>query len=249
MHARPSSTPVAAARAPEAVDSCGRAGLSWRVPRLTPSELEELSRRTIAHYQRSAASFWEGTRDHDVSQNIDALLAALGHAQGRRILDFGCGPGRDLLELRRRGHDPVGLDGCEAFVKMARAISGATVLHQQFLSLDLPVEHFHGVFANASLFHVPGQELPRVLGALWSCLVPGGVLFCSNPRGDNREGYSGERYGAYHDEEHWLRIVTQAGFDIVDRYHRPKDLPLAQQPWLCTVWRKRARELSSAPHG
>lgn len=217
--------------------------------RLTPAELEELSSKTVAHYQRNAASFWQGTRDHDVSQNIDALLAALGDEPGRRILDLGCGPGRDLLELRRRGHDPVGLDACEAFVEMARAWSGAPVLQQDFLALDLPEEHFDGVFANASLFHVPTQELPRVLASLWSCLLPGGVLFCSNPRGDNREGYSGERYGAYHDEARWHRVVTQAGFDIIDRFYRPAGLPRAEQPWLCTVWRKRAREAPLEPQG
>lgn len=215
--------------------------------RLTNRELEELSLETVAHYQRNAASFWAGTRDHDVSQNLDALLKALGDEPGRRILDLGCGPGRDLLELRRRGHDPVGLDACEAFVEMARSLTGVTVLRQQFLALELPEEHFHGVFANASLFHVPTQELPRVLAVLWSCLLPGGVLFCSNPRGDNREGYSGGRYGAYHDEERWQRIVTLAGFDIIESYYRPSGLPRAKQPWLCTVWRKRAREAAARP--
>jgi SAM-dependent methyltransferase len=231
---------LGSALAPRTVDSRPRPITDRSVARLTPRELEELSRRTIAHYQCHAASFWEGTRDHDVSENIDALLAALGGEPGRRILDFGCGPGRDLLELCRRGHDPVGLDGCEAFVEMARALSGAPVHHQQFLALDLPHEHFHGVFANASLFHVPTQELPRVLGALWSCLEAGGVLFCSNPRGDNREGFSGERYGAYHDEQRWLRLLESAGFESIAQYRRPKGLPRDKQPWLCTLWRKRA---------
>jgi len=212
--------------------------MTGRVSHLSPEQLAELSRRTLDHYEHNAASFWEGTREHDVSQNIDALLSALGGASPRRILDFGCGPGRDLCELSRRGHEAVGLDGCAAFVRMARELSGATVYHQQFLSLDLPAAHFDGVFANASLFHVPSQELPRVLGQLWACLVPGGVLLSSNPRGDNREGYNGSRYGSYHDEQRWQQVCVAAGFGLITHYYRPAGLPRHEQPWLVTVWRK-----------
>lgn len=208
------------------------------MPKLTELELAELSRRTLDHYESNADAFWEGTRDHDVSQNIQALLTALGGRGPYRILDFGCGPGRDLVELMRRGQHVVGLDGCEAFVRMARELSGAPVLHQDFLALDLPSLDFDGVFANASLFHVPSQELPRVLRQLWACLKPGGVLFCSNPRGDNREGYEGARYGAYHDEQHWHASVVSAGFVALSCYYRPAGLPRAQQPWLATLWRK-----------
>jgi SAM-dependent methyltransferase len=160
---------------------------------LNSAELEALSRSTLDHYEQHAVAFWDGTRSHDVSQNVQAFLAALGGRPGLRILDFGCGPGRDLVDFARRGHVGVGLDGCEAFVHMARELSGSTVLHQDFLALDLPTESFDGVFANASLFHVPTQELPRVLEQLWQCLRPGGVLFSSNPRGDNHEGYNGAR--------------------------------------------------------
>jgi SAM-dependent methyltransferase len=208
------------------------------VPRLDADELAELSRRTLAHYEDNAEAFWHGTRHHDVSQNIDALLAALGSAPRYRILDFGCGPGRDLAEFQRRGHEAVGVEGCEAFVRMARALTGALVYHQQFLALQLPASHFDGVFANASLFHVPSQELPRVLGELWSCLVPGGILFCSNPRGDNSEGFNGDRYGAYHDEQRWFDLVTAAGFELISSYYRPAGLPRARQPWLATLGRK-----------
>jgi SAM-dependent methyltransferase len=238
----PSGEPTGSCRAAGerkfAIDAAPAGRFPRRVSRIDPRELVELSRRTLAHYENNAEAFWQGTRDHDVSQNIDALLAALGPAPKRRILDFGCGPGRDLLEFRRRGHEAVGLEGCAAFVQMARELSGAPVYHQDFLALDLPESHFDGVFANASLFHVPSQELPRVLAQLWSCLAPSGILFCSNPRGENREGYSGERYAAYHDERRWCDFVGAAGFELISRYYRPSGLPREQQPWLATLWRK-----------
>jgi SAM-dependent methyltransferase len=203
-----------------------------------PFDLRPLSARTIGHYDRSAEAFWQGTRDHDVSQNIAALLDAIEGTPPFAILDVGCGPGRDLMRFRDLGHEPVGLDGAAEFVAMARAHSGCPVLHQDFLALDLPAARFDGVFANASLFHVPSAALPGVLRALAATLKPRGVLFCSNPRGDNREGFSGERYGCYHDLETWSGYVTAAGFTALGHYYRPPGLPRDQQPWLATVWRK-----------
>jgi SAM-dependent methyltransferase len=201
-------------------------------------ELENTTRRTLAHYSQSAESFWQGTRDHDVRQNIDALLQHIDAAPPFTILDFGCGPGRDLKTFTDLGHIAVGLDGSEPFAAMARDYSGCEVWQQDFLVLDLPPQRFDGIFANASLFHVPNQELPRVLRELRATLKPGGILFSSNPRGDNREGWSGGRYGSFHDLDTWRRHLTTAGFVEVTHYYRPTGLPLDQQPWLASVWRR-----------
>ena len=209
---------------------------------MSESDIAEISRKTLAHYEDGADEFWEGTCDHDVSQNIDALLEAIGSVGPFRILDFGCGPGRDLLALSARGHQPVGLDGVEAFVRMAREHAGVEVWQQDFLALKLPAADFDGVFANASLFHVPTRELPRVLGELFDCLRPGGVLFASNPRGENVEGWNQGRYGAYHDFEHWRAFALRAGFEEIHHYYRPDGLPREQQPWLASLWRRPARE-------
>jgi SAM-dependent methyltransferase len=209
-----------------------------RRPGPPPLDLERIARTTLAHYEATADAFWESTRNHDVGQNIAALLRHLEGAGPFRILDVGCGPGRDLAALRALGHEAVGLDGCRRFVEMARRYTGCEVLEQDFLALDLPAARFDGVFANASLFHVPRQELPRVLGELSAALRPRGVLFSSNPHGPNEEGWRGERYGTFLDLETWRASVAGAGFAELEHYYRPPGRARAHQPWLATVWRK-----------
>jgi SAM-dependent methyltransferase len=195
------------------------------------------SLRTLAHYEANASSFREGTQDHDVTQNYAALLDRLEGHGPFSLLDFGCGPGRDLAYFRSLGHEAVGLEGCRAFCVMARE-TGCEVLEQDFLALSLPPGRFDGVFANASLFHVPSGELPRVLAELRVSLRPHGVLFSSNPRGDGHEGWHGERYGCYWDLEGWRGVVGASGFEELDHYYRPAGRPREQQPWLATVWRR-----------
>lgn len=200
---------------------------------------ETIASLTLEYYDTRAEEFWEGTRDHDVSQNIAALLQYIEGSPPFTLLDFGCGPGRDLKAFTELGHVATGLEGAARFAAMARAHSGCEVWHQDFLRLDLPGNHFDGVFANAVLFHVPSRELPRVLRELHATLKPGGVLFSSNPHGRNEEGWNRGRYGAYHDLETWRRHVSGAGFVELTHYYRPAGLPREQQPWLATIWRKR----------
>jgi SAM-dependent methyltransferase len=199
---------------------------------------DDIARRTLDHYESNATAFFNGTIDHDVSQNIDALLTAIEGEAPFTILDLGCGPGRDLKTFSSLGHRAIGLDGCANFVEMARAFSGCEVWHQNLLHLDLPPAMFDGIFANAVLFHVPSAQLAKVLGELHTALKPGGVLFSSNPRGQNEEGWNGPRYGSYYDYETWARHVRSAGFLPVQHYYRPPGLPREQQPWLASVWRK-----------
>ena len=195
---------------------------------LAPEALDQITRTTLDHYNTVADDFREGTRDHDVSQNIDALLRHIHRTAPFTVLDFGCGPGRDLHTFTQMGHIAVGLDGSERFAQMAREDSGCEVLWQDFLKLDLPAERFDGVFANAVLFHIPKQELPRILKQLHGALKPGGVLFSSNPRGENQEGWNGPRYGSYHDLEAWQALLTDAGFEELEHYYRPAGLPREQ---------------------
>lgn len=199
--------------------------------------LKQISTLTLAHYNDNADSFRAGTQDHDVSQNIAALLGHIQAVPPYTLLDFGCGPGRDLKTFKALGHKAIGLDGSARFAEMARADSGCEVWQQNFLALQLPDAYFDGIFANAVLFHIPTQELPRVLRQLHATLKPGGVLFSSNPRGQNQEGWNHGRYGAYHDLAAWQALLLAAGFQELEHYYRPAGLPIDQQPWLASVWR------------
>lgn len=205
---------------------------------LSREELHRIAACTLAHYDQRAQAYWEGTRDHDVSQNIDALLRNISTPPPFDLLDLGCGPGRDLLTFKRLRHRAIGLEGSPQLAAIARSNTGCEVLEQNFLEMDLPRSHFDGVFANAVLFHIPSQELPRILRELHATLKPGGVLFSSNPRGTGQEGWNGERYGAFYDWPTWHGHVGVAGFVALSHFYRPTDAPIEQQLWLASVWRK-----------
>ena len=205
-------------------------------------DLALITAKTLEHYNERAAEFWEGTRDHDVKQNIEALLRHIRGAPPLRILDFGCGPGRDLAAFRALGHEPIGLEGSPPLAAMAREHSGCEVWEQDFLALKLPAGRFDGIFANASLFHVPRQELPRVLGELRAALKPDGVLFTSNPAGTTRRAgiaggtgrittsNHGARFSKRRRSRSWSTSIVHRGY-LFDRQIR-----------LASVWRKNSEE-------
>jgi SAM-dependent methyltransferase len=192
---------------------------------------------TIAEYQTTAESFREGTWEHDVSQNRQALVAAMPSYPGR-ILDLGCGPGRDIVAFQADGHEVIGLDATPAFVVMAHQAGGGEVWQQNFLNLDLPEQFFDGIFANASLLHVPQTDMLRVLQNLYRSLVAGGAIMMSLARG-NGEGFvdrlTGQRYTSYWEYETIAPLIEQAGFLINHHYYRPPGLPPAMQSWLVVV--------------
>lgn len=202
--------------------------------------MEKHEQITIAEYQQIAEYFREGTWNHDVSQNINALIAVLPRNPGK-ILDIGCGPGRDLIAFKKLGHTAIGLDATPAFVEMAQQLSGCEVWQQSFLNLNLPLATFDGIFANASLIHVPRVKMVKVLQDLQKSLVANGAIVMSMCRGDG-EGYipgaAGNRYTAGWEYETLAPCLETAGFETIHHYYRPPDLPPAEQFWLVMVAKK-----------
>lgn len=201
-------------------------------------DFNEVTQSTVGHYDENAQSYKEGTWDHDVSQNRQALIEALKefrpHQEKYDILDFGCGPGRDLVAFSEEGHEPVGLDGSPKFCQMAEKLSGKKVWCQDFLHMNLPDQRFDGIYANASLFHVPSSELVRVLKQFHRSLKDHGVFFSSIPRGSG-EGYNGARWAHYMEIEQLMDYFQASGFELLSYYYRPTGKPRSEQPWLASL--------------
>jgi SAM-dependent methyltransferase len=183
-------------------------------------ELRSASEETIADYGAVALAYAKGNMDHDVSQNMEALLSPLA-ARGSAldILDLCCAGGRDLVTFTAKGHRAIGLDGTAEFCALARTASECEVWHQDLQQLSLPPVQFDGIFANACLFHVPSKSLPRVLADLFGTLKPGGILFVSNAHGfgKDQEGWTRGRtentrsYVCWLSEDTWIKVCKEAG--------------------------------------
>ena len=107
--------------------------------KLNPQDLEKISHLTLEHYNQHAEEFWQRTRDHDVSQNIAALLQYIQNEPPFKILDFGCGPGRDLKVFAELGHIAIGLEGAAHLAVMARAYSGCEVWQQSVRKVNMTI--------------------------------------------------------------------------------------------------------------
>lgn len=152
---------------------------------------------TDAYYARNAQQFIADTLDVDMQALHAPFLAEL--PAGAHILDAGCGSGRDALAFQRLGHRVSAFDASAKMAAHASRLLGVAVPVRRFAEVD-EVERYDGIWACASLLHVPESQLPDAFERLWRALKPGGVLYCSFKRG------SGERL---HNERHFTDADEQ----------------------------------------
>ena len=163
---------------------------------------------TIATYDRDAATYALATRGLDVSPERAAFLALL--PERARILDAGCGSGRDTLAFRDMGHEVSAFDASHGLAAQAGALTGLPIRVMRFQDLDDEGCH-DGIWAMSSLLHVPSAELDKVFGRLHRALVPGGVLFCCFKDGDG-ERRDGERHFTDLDLRSLEDLAVRSGF-------------------------------------
>lgn len=163
---------------------------------------------SVEYYNRNAAQFYDATVELDMGQVLERFTELL--PEGAAVLDLGCGSGRDSLYFIEEGFDVTALDGAGELCELARIHIGQDVLCMRFQDMNF-TEVFHGVWANASLLHVPEEEIDQILDRVIRSLKPNGILFMSFKYGD----FSGERSGRF-----FRYYNTRLLKDLIGRHSR-----------------------------
>ena len=145
---------------------------------------------TLKYYEKNASGFSESTVKVDFTEVQDKFLALI--PKGGTVLDFGCGAGRDTKAFLERGYKVEAVDGSEKLCKIASEFTEIEVKQMLFDELN-EVEKYDGIWACASILHLPKAELRVVLKKMIRAVKPGGYIYSSFKYGE----FEGDRNGRY----------------------------------------------------
>ena len=146
---------------------------------------------TVQFYENNAEQFAQDTLDVDMSALYERFLSML--APSSRVLDAGCGAGRDTAAFLRLGYQVEAFDASAKLVEIAQRVSGIAVQHSTFLNFNSE-QPFAGIWACASLLHVPSSNLSATLQHLAGLLEPHGVLYVSFKYGEDDVERNGRHF-------------------------------------------------------
>ena len=195
-----------------------------------------MSNKTIDYYNKNAESFVNGTKEVDFSV-IQKMFTELLDP-GATILDFGCGSGRDTKAFLERGFNVDAIDGSEELCKIASEYTGIEVKHMYFHELS-DKEKYDGIWACASILHVPIEELPDILLKIEKALKFGGVLYTSFKYGE----FEGERNGRFFtdmNEDIFSKLLAKSCSLKIEKQWTTSDVRPGrdEEKWLNLILRK-----------
>lgn len=167
--------------------------------------------KNVDYYNRNADSFFEGSINADMSVVRARFLSYV--PAGGRILDAGCGSGRDSKVFMEAGYDVVSFDASEEMCKRASEYIGREVKNMRFEEMSFANE-FDGIWACASLLHVAFEKLPEIVKKLHEALRTNGAVYASFKYGEGTK-IRGDRVFSDFTEESVIPLFENAGFKIV----------------------------------
>ena len=192
--------------------------------------------KTLSYYNKKSDQFTGSTLDVEFSEIQDNFLKYL--KPGSLILDFGCGSGRDSRYFLKKGYSVEAIDGSEEMVKIASEVAGIPVKQMLFSELN-EHEKYDGIFACASILHVPYTELKDILIRIREAVKHDGIVYVSFKYGDF-EGYRNDRYFTDLNEERFQKLLDSAsGLEIAEMSITTDVRPgRDNEKWLNAILRK-----------
>lgn len=195
-----------------------------------------MNNKTLDYYNQNTNDFINRTVDADMHYCQEKFIKLL--EPNAYILDAGCGSGRDSLYFMQQGFKVCAIDGSEEMCKAASDYIGQAVECIKFQDIAYE-ETFDGVWACASLLHLPKQELPDILRKFYRALKSGGVMYASFKYGDKEEERLGRFFSDYQLEEIERVFTKDAGFELIEGFETVDVRPdYAGKPWVNVVVRK-----------
>ena len=194
-----------------------------------------MDNKTIDYYNQNAESFVKGTIFVDFKKTQDKFLKVL---PGKRVLDFGCGSGRDTKYFINAGFEVIAIDGSEELCKSASAYTGIQVKHMLFQDLD-EMERYDGVWACSSILHLPKDELRIVFSKMSNALSSNGIIYTSFKYGN----FEGERNGRFFTDftlELFKDFISDVKDIVIEEYWITGDVRPGREDekWLNLILRK-----------
>lgn len=191
---------------------------------------------TLHYYQNHAQDFFDGTVNVNMTPLYEAFAQHL--TPGARVLDAGCGSGRDAKAFHEMGYQVDAFDASSAMVELARQHTGLPVQLMSFSEIDCKAQ-YDGIWCCASLLHIPSSELPAVMQKLADVLKPGGVWYVSFKYGSG-ERVQGERRFTDMDEEGLrMRISNISDVEITALWVTKDNRPERSEKWLNGILHKK----------
>lgn len=204
----------------------------------------ELNRGIIVdqsdYYNEHAGEYYENTVDLDMTEILEQFMELLPESSA--VLDLGCGSGRDSLYFIEKGYDVTSIDGAGELCELAQIHIGHDVLCMNYEDMDFK-EVFDGVWACASLVHIPRDNMDSILDKITKSLKPDGVLYMSFKYGE----YSGTQKGIHY-TEYKPRIMRELignhkDLEIIEIFRTDDVRPERKsEEWVNVFLRKRSED-------
>lgn len=194
-----------------------------------------MTNKTLDYYNQNAKSFIQGTVSVDFKETQDKFLQSL---TGKKILDFGCGSGRDTKYFIESGYTVTAIDGSEELCKSASAYTGIQVKHMLFQDLN-EVDCYEGIWACSSILHLPKEELKIVTQKMSRALKQNGIIYTSFKYGN----FEGERNGRYFTDftlDVFKEFISDLKDIAIEEYWITRDVRPGREDekWLNLILRK-----------